>query len=414
MTANSTIRLDLDALAGNLEAVAALESSDGTPFGLDRICAVVKADGYGLGAARIAAAMHRIGVHRFAAYGIDEAVQVAEAAPTATVLVLQPVRLLGSGGGLPGLLSRGRLHLTAHQVAQVEDLGREAARLGVVLPLHLEVDTGMGRGGSDPSEAMDVLAAIAADPRLRLAGVMSHLPDAVGDPITAIERGRRFARFLEDAGDLVPADAVRHVAATASLGAASLRFDQVRVGIAWIGYGSESLAGRPDPVALRPIVSWWSRLVQVRRLAPGRTVGYGCTVTTTRETIAGLVPVGYADGLPPSRGDETHQLIVHGRMGPVAVPVLGRMNMDQCVVDLTDVGPFDEDAAVEIISSDPASPASLDRVARRAAVLPYQVLCGLSPRIPRLLVAGSGQTSETPASAVPTRTSSTRRRLGHG
>ena len=145
MTATSTIRLDLDALAGNLEAVAALDAADGTPLGIERLCAVVKADGYGLGAARIAAAMHRIGVRRFAAYGVDEAIEVAEASPASTVLVLQPLRTLGTGGGLPGLLSRGRLHLTAHQVGQVEELARDAARLGVVLPLHLEVDTGMGR-----------------------------------------------------------------------------------------------------------------------------------------------------------------------------------------------------------------------------------------------------------------------------
>jgi alanine racemase len=414
MTATSTIRLDLDALAGNLEAVAALESADGGPLGLERLCAVVKADGYGLGASRIAAAMHRLGIQRFAAYGLDEAIEVAEAAPNSTVLILQPIRALGSGGGLPGLLSRGRLHLTAHQVQQVADLAREAARLGVVLPLHLEVDTGMGRGGCGPEEAMDVLAAIAADPRLRLAGLMTHLPDAVGDPISAIERGRRFERFIEEAGDLVPTDAVRHVAATASLGSASLRFDLVRVGIAWVGYGSQALAGRPDPVPLRPIVSWWSRLVQVRRLAAGRTVGYGCTVTTSRETVAGLVPVGYADGLPPIRGDESHRLIVHGRLGPVAVPVLGRMNMDQCVVDLTDVGPFDDDAAVEVLSSDPDSPASLDRVAARAGVLPYQILCGLSSRIPRLLVAGTGDASGMVPSTVPARSSEIVRRLGHG
>ncbi len=414
MTATSTIRLDLDALAGNLEAVAALASADGTPFGLERLCAIVKADGYGLGAVRIAAAMQRLGIRRFAAYGVDEAAAVAEAAPTSTVLVLQPVRTLGSGGGLPGLLSRGRLHVTAHQVGQVEELGREAARLGIVLPLHLELDTGMGRGGCDQEEAMDVLNAIAVDPRLRLAGLMTHLPDAVGDPMTAIERGRRFERFIEDAGDLVPQGVVRHVAATASLGSTSLRFDQVRVGIAWVGYGAQSLAGRPDPMPLRPIVSWWSRLVQVRRLSAGRTVGYGCTVRTTRDTIAGLVPVGYADGLPPTRGDEPHRLIVHGRMGPVAVPVLGRMNMDQCVVDLTDVGPFDEDAAVEIISSDPASPASLDRVAGRAGVLPYQVLCGLSPRIPRLLVAGSGDVSAPIVPAMPNQATDVHRRFGHG
>lgn len=409
MSVTSTIRLDLDALQGNLEAVAALADGDGTPLGIDRIRAVVKADAYGLGAARMASAMGRLGVRRFAAYGTSEAIEVAEAAAGSSVLVLQPTREIDRGAGLPGLLSRGRIHFTGHQVSQVEALAGDAARLGVVLPIHLEFDTGMGRGGCDEAEGLEILRLIDADPRLRLAGLMTHLPDAVGDPITAIDRGRRFERFIEAAGDLVPVGVERHVAATASLESASLRFDQVRVGIAWIGCGTRVLAGRPDPAPLSPIVSWWSRLVQVRRLPAGRTVGYGCTVTTTRETLAGLVPVGYADGLPPSRGEEAHRLVVHGRLGPVGVPVLGRMNMDQCVVDLTDAGPIDEDAAVEVISSDPESPASLDRVAERADCLPYQLLCGLSPRLPRLLVAGTGGAETTSRSPVPSNPATSRR-----
>ncbi|MAC20063.1 MAG: alanine racemase [Phycisphaerae bacterium] len=407
MATQSTIRIELDALASNLASVAAHVGG-----GLKRLCAVVKADAYGLGAIRMAAAMHRIGISRFAAYGPAEAVDVAEAAPDSVVIILMPVRELARDARAISLYGRQRLHFTAHHPSQVRSLEAEAARLGVVIPLQLELDTGMGRGGCEEDEAREILEIIAGSPRLRLAGLMTHLPDAVDDPFSAIERGRRFERFASSMGELVPDDVVRHVAATASLESCSLHFDQVRVGLAWVGFGSRVLAGRPDPMPLRSILSWWSTVIQTRRLGPGRSIGYGCTMITRRETVTGLIPIGYADGLPAAVGDESHRLVIHGRRGAVSVPVLGRMNMDQCVVDLTDAGPLDENTAVEVVSADPDSPVRLDRVAARAGVLPYQLLCGISPRIPRLLVAGGGVGVDRGDSVVAAAESKSRRSIG--
>ncbi|MAD20484.1 MAG: alanine racemase [Planctomycetaceae bacterium] len=385
MTTTSSIRIDLDALEGNLEAIARLVGG-GRPAP-DRICAVVKSDAYGLGAARIAGSMASMGIRNFAAYQPEEAVEVATAARGASVLVLMPVHQLDRAGAARHLLAAGRLHYTAHTLDQVRDLEREAAPLGIVLPVHLELDTGMGRGGCEERDALRILEHVAESRRLRLAGVMTHLPDALDDPDTARDRGRRFRRFLAEAGGLVPEDAVRHVSATAALQDASLRFDMARIGLGWTGHLPRPLAEDGSGLRLRPAISWWSRLIQIRRIEAGRTIGYGCTERIDRETIAGLVPVGYADGLPPSRVG-SHRLVVHGRHGPVAVPVLGRMNMDQCVVDLTEVGPIDADASVEVVSSEPDSVVSLPRVAARADVMPYELLCGLSTRIPRVVVAG--------------------------
>lgn len=347
---------------------------------------MVKADAYGLGAGRIAGAMGRIGIGSFATYGPEEAVEVADATARGSVLVLMPVQELPRDSRTVSLLGQGRLHFSAHGLQQVRDLDVEARRLGVILPLHLELDTGMGRGGCDPREAVPILRLVAESSRLRLTGVFTHLPDAMDDPVSAINRGRVFDAFIKDMGDLIPAGVVRHVAATASLESRSLIFDQVRVGLGWAGHGIHALAGRPDPVALTPVVSWWSKVIRVRRLPVGSTIGYGCTVRTDRETVAGIVPVGYADGLPSVQGPHNHEVVVHGRGGPIAAPVLGRMNMDQFVVDLTDVGPCDSDIPVEIFSADPASPASLPKVASRAGVSAYQLLCGVGSRVPRLLV----------------------------
>ena len=398
MATQSTIRIDLDALEANLRAIGA--HCGGGP---ERICAVVKADAYGLGAGRIAGAMGRIGIESFATYGPQEALEVGDATTRGWVLVLMPVRELSRDTRTTALLGRGRLHFSAHDLQQVRDLEAEADRLGVVLPLHLELETGMGRGGTDAEEAEAILRLIDGSCRLRLAGVFTHLPDAVDDPVSAINRGRVLESFLSGVRDLVPADAVRHVAATASLESRSLLFDQVRVGLGWVGHGIRPLAGRPDPISLVPIVSWWSKVIRVRRLPAGSSVGYGCTVRTTRETVAGIVPVGYADGLPSVPGEENHQVVVHGKGGPIVVPVLGRMNMDQFVVDLTDVGPCADEIPVEILSADPESPASLDRVAARAGVSPYQLLCGIGSRVPRLLVTGR---SLSPAMPVAERNAS--------
>lgn len=409
MPAQSTIRIDLDALEGNLRAIGA--HSGGGP---ERICAVVKADAYGLGAGRIAGVMGQIGIESFATYGPEEAVEVADATAKGWALVLMPIRELARDTRTLSLLGQGRLHVAGHDLAQVRDLEAEAARLGVVLPIHLELETGMGRGGCDPSEAGQVLRLVAASHRLRLAGVFTHLPDAVDDPVSAINRGRVFDGFVTEMADLIPPDAVRHVAATASLESRSLLFDQVRVGLGWLGHGIRSLSGRPDPVDLVPIVSWWSKVVRVRRLPAGSSVGYGCTIRTDRETLAGIVPVGYADGLPSVQGEEGHRVVVHGHRGAVAVPVLGRMNMDQFVVDLTDVGPCDREIPVEIISADPQSPAALDRVAHRSGVSPYQLLCGLGSQVPRLLVRGRSLHPVelvTPIETIEDR--NTRRSTGH-
>ena len=411
MTTTSSIRIDLDALEGNLEAVARL-AGGGVPD-WKRVCAVVKSDAYGLGAPRIAGSMAEMGVRTFAAYNPEEALAVATAARGADVLVLMPVHQLDRGGAAMHLLADEKLHFTAHSIDQVEDLELEAAGLGIVLPMHLELDTGMGRGGCEEHDALEILARIQTSPRMRLAGVMTHLPDALDDADSARDRGRRFQAFLNQAGDLIPTGVVRHAAATAAIHDPTLRFDMVRVGLAWTGHQPRAAAMDRGLSKLQPALSWWSRLIQVRRLAAGRSIGYGCTTTIDRDTVAGLVPVGYADGLPSSRTGP-HRLVVHGQRGAVSVPVLGRMNMDQCVVDLTDVGPVAPNADVEIISADPDSAVSLPRVAARSEVMPYELLCGLSARIPRMIVAGGVRTESKHAHRVVVDPVETRSRIGFG
>jgi len=192
---------------------------------------------------------------------------------------------------------------------------------------------------------------------------------------------------------LIPEGCRVHAAATAAmLGEGSMQLDMVRVGLAWTGVTDHLCLSEERMTSaageLRPILSWWSDLVHVRRLPAGCPVGYGSRWRATRESLIGLVPVGYAHGYPEPAPGRNHRVIVHGRSGPCTAPVIGAVNMDQVTVDLTDVGPVEVGDSIELISNDPTSPAHLVRVAQRVGRTPYALLAGLDPRVQRVMVAG--------------------------
>ena len=387
MQSTSTIRLDRDALEENLQIIRRIA---GPGVGL---CVVVKADAYGIGANKVVPRMVEHGVDLIAVYSPMEAAQIGEYSGSTPILVLMPVREIDRGSATVGLLARNRLHLVAHDEAQVECLQREAEIFGNQLHLHLELDTGMGRGGCDTEEGARVLARIAADPRLTLAGVMTHLPDPFGDSDGARKQGSKLRAFLRANASLVPENCRIHAAATAAaLCDGTMQLDMIRVGLAWTGVTDHlSVPGsvhKNGQETLRPILSWWSDLVHVRNLPEGSPVGYGSRWRARRDSVIGLVPVGYAHGYPEALAGRKHRVILHGRGGSRTVPVIGAVNMDQLTIDLTDVGTVGVGDAVELISNDPDSPAHLGRVAQRTGRTPYALLAGLDSRVQRVMVAG--------------------------
>ena len=393
MHANSTIRLDRDALDENLQLIRSVLDPK-TAF-----CAVVKADAYGVGAERIVPRMVEQGVDLLAVYSLAEAAEIGVFSGSTPILVLMPVREIDRGAATLGLLARNRLHLVAHSEDQVACLEDEVAVFGNLLHLHLELDTGMGRGGCDLKEASKVLKQIAANPRLRLAGVMTHLPDPVGDPDMARRQKDQLAEFVAAHRELIPAECAIHAAASAGvISDDSLRMDMVRLGLAWTGLvdhlPSSASRGIELRDGLRPVLSWWSDIIHLRQIPKGQSVGYGTGWQAPRDSLIGVVPAGYAHGFPmPLRGS-SHRVVVHGCSGPVSVPVVGPVNMDQITLDLTNAGPVVPGDAVELISSDPHSPAHLLRLADRAGLKPHAVLAGLNQRIPRVMVAGHTQAEQ--------------------
>ena len=318
--------IDLSALDHNLATIRGM-LSPGVQLG-----AVVKADAYGLGAARIARRM-AAHVDMLVVFGLDEAEVVHAAAPATPVLALMPCHHVDAGGPMHGMLLRGLLHLTAHDAGQVARLERVAEALGVRIPLHVEVDTGLGRGGCLPAEASALVTHIRSSERLRLAGAFTHYASAGGSESATDAQRERFEAWAAHAP--IPDGCLLHSASTfAAIRDCRFHHGMVRVGLAWTGLAFEGTRdGRSMGQAhtLRPMFSWRSHVMQVRTLPAGAAVGYGSRWVARVPSVVGLVPVGYADGYPllpmdsrTLRPSQPERRVVRVQYGPRGCGRMGR------------------------------------------------------------------------------------------
>jgi len=390
--APSRLEIDLTAVSHNVRTLRSCLNGAG-------ICAVIKADGYGLGARRIAKRLEIEGVEMLAVSSSDLAKELASAAIRTTILTLLPLPELARSDAVYRVASQGLLHQTVHDLATYKEVAHAADGLGIVLPIHLEIDSGMSRGGCDPEQAIEILGLASAHRRLRVAGVFTHLASADCDAEFTAKQDARFESFLERAGSLIPSDAFIHEANTfATFRRRSYHRRMVRVGLALLGFANEEFADSGAfelaSVAreLRPVVRWESSIVQAKRITSGSLVGYGGTWRAPRETTIGVIPVGYADGYPLALSNNARVGVhVEGPSGEkliAFVPVVGRVSMDQITIDITDLPTsVMRGTRVELVSRDPTAPNHLATLAKQAGTITHELLCRLSPRIPRSYVA---------------------------
>jgi|LauGreDrversion4_2_1035121.scaffolds.fasta_scaffold04352_7 alanine racemase len=398
MTDNSVISIDFDAVDHNMKVVRGLVGPGVA------VNVVVKADAYGLGAAKVARRLVQSGASMLTVFSPAQA-EALEGVPV-PVLVLQPVTKLDRGGALHSMLVSGRLHLVVHDTHHVAELIVLAHEHGVRIPVHLELDTGLARGGCAPDEAARVLLAVAASPQLALAGVMTHFSHAKGSADRCAAQMRAFDLFVDSHRALIPPECLLHAASTfAAMRGPSMHAGMVRVGLAWTGLAGDGPedAECAEGDDFRPAVRWTSNVIHVRRIARGASIGYGWTWTARRDSVVGLVPVGYADGYPTlcahapgtARDQAEPARWVRIRVGDwdAEVPVIGAVNMDQICVDLTGLDHMlaalpngGLGAEVELYGTDRASRNYLPAVAERVGVRPYELLCRMNPRIPRVAV----------------------------
>ncbi len=411
-THNSWLEIDLSRLDTNLAALrSVIGSGQEGPASAQpaQVCAVIKADAYGLGAVQIAKRLVTHGVEMLAVYSPDQGRDLVTHGVDHPILFLMPVRGIPKDDPLAKAASRGRLHLTIHDPQQLQQVQQTGQDLGCAIPIHLFIDTGMSRSGLSCQQASRLLRRVADDDRVRLAGVLTHLATANDDPVYARVQADRFDRFLDDHQPWIGRDVRIHLANTAAtLRGGFFHRSMVRVGLGVLGYGDDLLQGDPRDFKLakarilQPVVRWLARINHIQRYPRGTNVGYACTHELKRDSVLGVVPAGHADGYPWSLGNRSgvHVIGRDGRAGFEA-PVIGQVSMDQMVVDLTEglAGErvSETDAVrvgdvVELISNDPRSPCSLPRLATLAGTCCYEMLCRLSPRLPRCYL-GTAMTS---------------------
>lgn len=360
--------IDLGAVEHNVGALRRV-------IGTSRLCAVVKADGYGHGAVRVARAALAGGADVLAVALASEGAELRAAGIGGPVLVLSQA----SAGELAELVAND-LDATVYSEAGLRDLVNavRAKRSPGPQNVHVKVDTGMHRVGAHPADVVELARAVADAPGLRLASVFTHcaVADEPDNPFTAEQVGRyeKALAELAHAGIEVP---LRHAANTAAaIAHPATRFDMVRCGIGIYGLPpSPALAGLVD---LRPALSLKARVSFVKRVDAGEAMSYGLRYRTPTATTIATVPLGYADGVKRRLSTTGGEVLLGGRRLPVA----GTITMDQLLVDCGDQPVQVGDEAV-LLGRQGAEEITADEWADRLDTINYEVVCGVSPRVPR-------------------------------
>lgn len=346
------------------------------------ICAVVKADGYGHGAVECSRALEQDGARWFGVTSLDEAIPLREAGIRARILIMT-----GFWRGEEEEIVRLDLTPTVWEVEQIELLERAAAHVGVAQhAVHLKVDTGMGRLGVAPEDLPRVCHALKSAPHLAVEGLSTHLSasevldaPSVQQQLQSFESVRRFLRNEGFDPPLI------HAANTSAvISRRESWYNMVRPGIALFGYhlpferAGREVSGAGLRLALKPVLTWKTRILSLRDVRANQPLGYGGIYVTKAPSRIAALPVGYADGFNRALSSQG-RVIVREHYAPI----VGRISMDLTLVDVTGLpGISVGDEAILLGSSDGLSVDAREHAALTNTVV-YEVLCGISKRVPR-------------------------------
>ena len=373
MTSISTLlptyaTVNLAALAHNLSCIKRYLSPD------CEVMAIVKANAYGHGAEDTARALARQGVGRFAVSSLDEGIALRQAGISASVVVLG------------ALFEEQVSDLVAHQLTPVvsgghilPSLAKAARSHPAPYPIHLKVETGMGRLGFSPEELLSLLDNPLLRSPLQVEGMMTHLADADGKDSTFTERQlgafRNMVEQIRQRGFTIPLVHAANSAAIVRFPGA--HFSLVRPGIMLYGY--HTLPATVPPPDLKPVLSLHTTIVQLRNIPQGGTVSYNGTFVATRPTRIAVLPIGYADGYSRQLSHRG-SVLIRGRRAPI----IGLVCMDMIMVDVTDITQLQVGETVTLIGQQGGESIWADEVAGWIDTIPYEILCGIGSRVPRL------------------------------
>ncbi len=364
----SYVEVDLDAIAHNIRT---LKTHVGPRVAL---MAVVKANAYGHGAVEVAQTALKHGAERLAVARAGEGIELRKAGITAPILAMSYT----PPGDMDAVVAH-NLTVAVTERETAEALSARAVAQGRIMPVHVKVDTGMGRFGLLPEEVVPFLNWLTTLPNLTLEGLYTHFAVAdLADKTYTREQFRIFQRVAAEAqtaGHTIP---LRHVANSATiLDLPDMHLDAVRPGVAT--YGLRPSGEVPPALPLRPALAIKSHVARVRTLPAGSSISYGRTYITPRETPVALIPVGYGDGyhrLASNRG----AVLINGKRAPI----VGRVCMDQFVVDISLVGSVKLGDEVVLLGRQGDGYITAEEIAGWTETINYEVTTSLLPRLPRL------------------------------
>ena len=347
-----------------------------------RVMAVLKANAYGHGAVECAKRLSRAGADWFGVALPEEGIQLRAAGIREPILCLA-----GFWPGQAAACVQHQLTSVVYRLEMIDALNQAAANAGVVIDVHVKVDTGMGRLGVRFDELNEFAPTLERFRNVRIDGVMTHLAaadDAACQPLTR-DQIRRF----EDAVTVFRDHGYRpthlHLANSAGIfGHRESWGNLVRPGGVLYGLWRDVLPLSIADPELVPVMSVHSRISLLKWVPPGETIGYGCTFEASRRSLIATVPIGYHDGYMRGLSNRSH-VIVRGKYAPV----VGRVSMDLTLIDVTDVPGVENDDQVTLLGwnrSNPELKITAEDLARIVGTLSYEVTCGIGERVPRIYV----------------------------
>ncbi len=370
MKRNNYVKINTDAILANYRAVC---QKTGVP-----VMAVIKADAYGHGAVQVAHLLEKE-CPFFGVSSVSEALELRQAD------ISQPILILGhTPASVFHLLVGQGIRPTIFNYEDAFALNKLAAENGITAPCHIAVDTGMSRIGFQVTEDdADICAEIHKLSNVEIEGVFSHFATAdcadLSRSYAQAELFEQFCQMLRDRG-VVPK--LYHLNNSAGIMNFDTHYDIVRSGIVTYGlYPSDEVD--PALLNLTPAMSWHSRVSHIKTLPAGRQISYGGTYVTAEPTRVATIPVGYADGYRRSLSGKFYVLL-HGKKAPI----LGRVCMDQMMVDVTNIPEAAVGDTVTLIGTDGEETITMEQIAEAAGSFNYEFVCGISRRVCRRYTSG--------------------------
>ncbi|MDI6600332.1 MAG: alanine racemase [Thermoanaerobacteraceae bacterium] len=366
------VEIDLDAYHSNIKNIKEWVKDA-------EVCAVIKANAYGHGSCELAPVALEAGATRLAVAFLDEALELRSAGINAPILILgyTPLEQIEKA-------VKDDITLTVFDYDTALKLNEVASSLNKMAKIHVKLDTGMGRlGYTNRDKAISDIEKMSLLKNIEIEGLFTHF--AVADIEDKSYTNQQFERYMEVVDGLkkrgieIP---VKHVSNSAAiLDLPDMRLDMVRAGIMTYGYyPSDEVKHTVDII---PVMSLKTTVSFVKRVPAGSSISYGRTFTTQRESVIATIPVGYADGYVRLRSGKA-KVIVNGEIADV----VGRICMDQCMVDVTDINDVRVGDEVILMGASNGKKIDADDIANDIGTISYEILCGISRRVPRIYIKG--------------------------